>query len=264
MKPVFPIALLLALSFPAAAQQLSPSNPFAQPSTLPYHAPPFDRIHSSDYAPALDAGLQEQRADIQRIANDPAAPSFANTLVAMERAGPLLRRTIYAFYAVSGANTDDTLQRLREAFATKYAASRNALYLDPKLFARVRTLYQQRGRLKLDAQSKRLLEYTYQKFILSGANLSESDKATFARLNEEEAQLSARFSNLLVNATKAGSFIISRPEDLEGLSDGEKATYAAAAKARGMEGKWLISLRNTTQQPALGSLRRLPSAGCCV
>ncbi|GAB4093448.1 M3 family metallopeptidase [Flaviaesturariibacter terrae] len=250
--PVF----ILGLSLPGAAQELPANNPFAEPSTLPYGVPPFDRIRSSDYGPALEAGLRARLSDVERIANDKRPPTFDNTIVALDKAGQLLMRVSYPFSAVSSANTNDTLQRLQEEFAPKMAASRNATYLNGKLFARVKAVYAQRQKLKLDPESRRLLELTYQRFVLSGANLSEADKTQFARLNEEEAALTARFSNLLINGSKAGALVVSREADLEGLSESEKAAYASGAKARGLTGKWLIPLRNTTQQPALASLRQ--------
>ncbi|GAA4338740.1 peptidyl-dipeptidase Dcp [Flaviaesturariibacter amylovorans] len=250
------LSLALAQSAAAQAPSLPPGNPFAQPSTLPYGAPPFDRIRNTDFEPALDAGLSTRLIEVSRIAENPAPPTFENTLVALQKAGVLLTRVLNVFGAVAAANTNDTLQKLQESFAAKYSANRDAILLNPKLFARVKAVYDKRKTLKLDAESQRLLEVTYKNFVLSGANISGPGRERFQALNKEEASLGARFSNLLVNAVKNGAFIVSREEDLAGLSENEKATYAANAKARGFDGKWLLPLKNTTQQPALPNLAK--------
>lgn len=230
------------------------SNPFLKPSTLPFQAPPFNRIKDSDYLPAFEQGMKEQRAEVEKIANNPAAPTFKNTLVALEKSGQLLTRVGMVFNGVSSANTDDTLQKVSETIAPQLAALQDSMYLNDKLFKRVETIYNERDRLKLDPESHRLVEYYYQQFVLAGAKLSDADKAKLKKMNEEEATLVAKFVNMLLAATKAGALVVDNKADLAGLSNSQIEAAAQAAEARGLKGKWVIPLQNTTQQPDLASL----------
>ena len=170
-----------------------PNNPFYAPSTLPFHAPPFDRIKDSDYQPAIEAGMAEQRQEIRAIADNPAPPTFENTLVALEKTGQLFNRAMAAFNGVTGANLNPELQKVQDYEAPRLAAHSDAIYLDSRLFQRVAAIYQQRESLKLDAESLRLVEFYYKKFVHSGANLSDSDKDALKKLNEEESNPHQRF-----------------------------------------------------------------------
>jgi peptidyl-dipeptidase Dcp len=237
----------------AADAKFDSSNPFYAPSTLPFHAPPFDKIKDQDYQPAIEAGMAEQLSEIQTIADHPAAPTFDNTIVAMEKAGQLFQRAMAAFRVVAGANTNPVLQKVRTAEAPKLAAHRDAIYLNAKLFARVASLYQQRATLKLDPESLRLLDVTYDMFVRSGANLSEADKTKLKKLNEEISTLSNAFSTKLLAATKDGAYLTTDKSALAGLSDPQIAAAAQAAQSRKQEG-YVLPLQNTTQQPDLASL----------
>ncbi|HKT32454.1 MAG TPA: peptidyl-dipeptidase Dcp [Gammaproteobacteria bacterium] len=230
------------------------SNPFFAPSTLPFQAPPFDKITDSDYLPALEAGMQRQSAEVQSIADNPAPPTFANTLVALEESGQLLTRVMRTFNLMTGANTDPVLQKVEEDVAPKLAANQDEIFLNTKLFERVETIYRERDRLKLDPESQRLIWYYYQQFVLAGARLSPADKSRLKQLNEEDAALGAKFSNQLLAASNAAALVVNDPKELAGLSPAQLAAAAAAAKARGLDGKWLIPLQNTTQQPDLSEL----------
>lgn len=233
---------------------MSPNNPFANPSTLPFQTADFSKIHDSDYAPAIEEGIRQQLAEVDKIANNSEAPTFENTLVALEKSGQLLHRVNGVFNLVTGANTDDALQKLSEDMAPKLAAANDDIFLNSKLYKRVEAIYNQRLQLKLDSESVRLIEYYYQKFQLSGANLSDSDKETLKKINQEEASLDAKYTNQLIAAAKAGGLVVTDKAALAGLSDGEIAAAAAAAKNAKMDGKYLLPLQNTTQQPSLQSL----------
>jgi peptidyl-dipeptidase Dcp len=247
-------ALTLGATNGAHAQApFGPANPFYAQSTLPYQAPPFDKIHDGDYQPAIEAGMAEQRKEISAIANNPEEPTFANTIVAMERSGQLLTRVSLVFSAITQANTNDTLQRVQEIEAPKLAAHQDAIYLDSKLFARVSKLYNERESLKLDAESLRLLEYDYQQFVKAGANLSDADKTKLKKLNEEESVLSTAFTNKLLAATKAAAHSSTDKPALAGLSEAQIEAAALAAKDRKQEG-YVLPLQNTTQQPELAEL----------
>jgi peptidyl-dipeptidase Dcp len=224
------------------------------PSTLPFGAPPFNKIQDGDFKPAFDAGMKAQLDEITAIADSPASPTFDNTLVALEKSGELLTRVGLIFNGLSSANTDPTLQALQEEVAPKLAAHEDAIFLNGKLFKRVEAVYARRAALKLDPQSLRLVEYYHQRFVHSGAKLSDADKTTLKTLNKEEAALSAKFMNQLLAATKAGALVTANAADLAGLSKDELNGAALAAKGRGLDGRWLVPLQNTTQQPMLSSL----------
>jgi peptidyl-dipeptidase Dcp len=227
------------------------NNPFLVKSALPLEAPDFSKIKDADFKPAMEEGMKRQLAEIQKIADNPDKPTFENTLVAMEKTGELLNRVNGVFNLLTGANTNPTLQKVQEEEAPKLAANTDAIYLNTKLFNRVDVICQQKEQLKLDAESARLVEYYYQTFVMAGAKLSETDKTALKKLNGEEATLSAKFTNQLLASTKAGALIISDSTELAGLPKGTMDAAAQAAKAKGMAGKWIISLQNTTQQPNL-------------
>ena len=255
MRSIFAATAVVLMSTTAvSAQQIPASNPFATPSTLPYEAPPFDRIKDADYQPALEAGMAQQRAEVSRIANTTAAPTFDNTIVPLERSGRLLERASNAFYGITGANTNDTLQKVETDLAPKFAAHRDAINLDPKLFARVKTLYDARQSLKLTPEQLQVLTITYEGMVKAGAQLAPADKITLSQYNSQLSSLETAFQQKLLAAAKAGALVVDDKAKLAGLSDAEIAAAADAAAARGLKGKWVLSLQNTTQQPSLASL----------
>ena len=230
------------------------NNPFFTPSTLPFQAPPFDKIKDSDFKPAIEEGMKQQLVEIKKIADNPAPPTFENTLVALEKSGQLLTRVSLVFNAVTGANTDSLLQKVQEEEAPKLAAHSDAIFLNTKLFERVKSIYEKRSKLKLDHESQKLVLYYYNQFVHAGANLSAENKTKLKKMNEEEATLIAKFVNKLLAGTKAGALVVSDKSELEGLSAADLDAASQSASARGLQGKWLISLQNTTQQPDLQSL----------
>lgn len=232
----------------------SDKNPFFTQSDLPFQAPHFDKIKDSDYQPAIEEGMKQQLAEIDRIADNTEEPTFENTLVAMEKSGQLLSRVMMVFNSVASANTDSVLQKIQEDEAPKLAAHQDAIYLNGKLFERVKAIYEKRDELKLDNESQRLIEYYYKQFVHAGANLSAEDKDKLKKLNEEEATLSAQFSNKVLAGTKAGAIVVSDKSKLDGLSDAELDGAKQSAEARDLKDKWLLPLQNTTQQPSLPSL----------
>src|SRR6516225_745428 len=238
----------------SAESQFGPSNPFYAESTLPFHAPPFDKIHDDDYQPAIEAGMAKQREEMDAIANNSAALTFDNTIVAMEKTGQLFERATLAFSAVTSSNLNPVLQKVQEIEAPKLAAHNDAIFLNPKLFQRVKAIYDQRNPSHLDPESLRLVDYYYKKFVHSGANLSESDKAALKKLNEEESTLSQAFTSKLIGATKDAALVVTDKAALAGLTDAQIAAAAEAAKDRKADG-YVIPLQNTTQQPDLSSLQ---------
>jgi peptidyl-dipeptidase Dcp len=238
-----------------ASSYLPASNPFSAPSSLPFQTPNFAAIKESDYRPAFEAGMKQQIDEIDAVANQSAAPTFENTIIPLEKSGEILTRVQKVFNALTGANTDDTLQAIQEEVAPKLANHFDAIFLNDKLYQRVKSLYERRDQLGFNQQQKALVEYYNRNFVRAGANLSESDKAKLRQLNQEESRLITDFQNKLLAATKAGAIVVDDVKDLDGFSEGEIAAAADAAKQRGLAGKWVIPLQNTTQHPAQQSLR---------
>jgi len=234
----------------AQTAAFGPSNPFYAASTLPFHAPPFDKIKDSDYQPAIDAGLAQQLKETAAIADNPAPPTFENTLVALEKSGQLLNRVMGTFNCVTGANTDDALEEVQAYEAPRLAANNDAIYLNTRLFARVKAIYDKRASLHLDPESLKLAEWYYQQFVKAGAQLSDADKAKLKKINEEDSTLSNDFMTKLLAATKNGAYSTTDASSLAGLSDAQLAAAHQAAEGRKQQG-WLIPLQNTTQQPDL-------------
>ena len=253
------LALTSLAAAPAFAQsetdaQLMAQNPFAQPSTLPFQTPDFNAIEDSDYAPAFETGMAQHLAEVNRIADNTSAPTFDNTIVAMEKSGRMLDRVANAFFAVSQANSNDALQAVETDIAPKLAAHNDAIYLNPELYERVEALYDQRDSLGLDAEQMQLLTVYHQQFIQAGAQLSDPDKAKLKDLNKQLSTLSTEFSQDLLAATKDQALVVDDKAQLAGLSDADITAAADAARERGLDGKYVLPLQNTTQQPLLQSL----------
>ncbi|HZP07217.1 MAG TPA: M3 family metallopeptidase [Terracidiphilus sp.] len=242
------VAITLASGAAAQTAAFGPSNPFYATSTLPFQTPPFDKIKDSDYQPAIDAGMAQQLQEVQAIANDPAPPTFENTFIPLEKSGQLLDRVMLAFNCVTSANTDDDLQKVQEYEAPRLAAHQDAINLNPKLFTRIKTIYDERASLHLDPESLKLVEYDYQQFVKAGANLSEADKEKLKKINEEESTLENAFMTKLLAAAKNGAYATNDASTLAGLNEAQMAAAAQAAQARKQQG-WLLPLQNTTQQP---------------
>jgi len=235
-----------------------PDNPFYAASTLPYQAPPFDKIKDTDFQPALEAGMAEQLKEVEAIANNPAPPTFENTLVALEKTGQLYERVQEVFDGLTQANTNATLDKVDAIESPKRAAHDDAIFLNDKLFQRVATIWNQMNgkqmdSLGLDAESRRLVDVYYKKFVHAGANLSPADKVKLKKLNEEESTLQNGFRQKLLAATKAEAYSTTDKSALKGLTDAELAAAAEAAKERKVPG-YVLPMQNTTQQPILASL----------
>jgi peptidyl-dipeptidase Dcp len=230
-------------------------NPFLHPSTLPYRLPPFDKIKDSDYVPALEAGMRAQRQEVAAIAHDPRPPTFDNTVVALERSGQLLERASTVFGNLNASNTNPEMDRIDTEMTPKLTAHEDAILLDSALFARVDSLFQRRASLRLDPESLQLLERYHLMFVRAGARLSEADKARLRALNEEISSLMTRFRQNVLKASKDGAVVVDSAAELDGLSAEQIGAAERAAAARDLSGKYLISLQNTTNQPALARIK---------
>jgi peptidyl-dipeptidase Dcp len=237
----------------AANAVFGPSNPFYAESSLPFHAPPFDNIKDQDYQPAIEAGMAQQLEEIRAITQNPAAPTFDNTFIPLEKSGRLLDRATYAFNCVTGANTNPALQQAKAALAPKQAAHHDAIYLNAKLFARVAAVYRTRAAHSLDPESVRLVEVTYDEFVHSGANLPAAAKLQLKKLNEEASTLEDTFTTKLLAANINAAFSAGAPAALAGLGTAQLAAAAEDAQGRHAAG-YVLSIQNTTQQPELSAL----------
>jgi peptidyl-dipeptidase Dcp len=237
-----------------SATVLDASNPFAKPSALPFNYPAFDKIKDEHFLPAYAAGMREQLREIAGIANNPKAPTFDNTIVAMERSGQMLARVSAVFSNLQTANTNDRLDAVDREMSPKLAAHNDAIYLNPKLFKRVETLHAKREKLGLDAEAKFLLERYYKEFVRAGAKLSAADKEKLKAYNGQIASLQSEFSQRVLKEANASALVLNTREELAGLSDAEINAAALEAKKRGLDGKYVIAIANTTIQAPLASL----------
>lgn len=230
------------------------SNPFYSESNLYLHYPPFDKVDNAHYKPAMVAGMAKQLEEIDAIANNPEPATIENTLLAMEKSGALLDRSTRVFFALASAHTNDDIEAVRAELAPKFAAHSDEILLNEKLFARVKALHDQVSDLKLDAETKRLVEETYKDFVRSGAELSAQDKEKLKEINAELATLQTQFTQNVLKEKNEKAIVVDSKDDLAGLSDTQIAAAAEAAKSRDMEGKYVLPLLNTSGQPALSSL----------
>lgn len=230
------------------------SNPLLTPSPLPFQYPQFDKIKDAHFLPAIEQGMRDNLAEVEAIANNPAAPTFDNTVVALERSGALFRRSITVFTNLNGTMTNPQMQEIQRTLAPQLAAHSDAIRLNPALFARIDTLYAARESLALDAESQRLLWRYHQDFVRAGAQLPESSKVRLRALNAELASLQTTFAQNVLKERDASAVVFDTREELQGLGDAEIQAAADAARAAGKEGKFLIPLVNTTGQAALTSL----------
>jgi len=250
----FSVAVMQPEAARAATPPVSSAGPFAQESTLPYHAPDFSKIRDSDFEPAIEAGIAAKRAEIAAIANNRAMPMFENTIVAIERAGSLLTRVTGVFDQMVSANTNDTLNAIDTATSPKLAALKDEIYLNDRLFAKVKAVRESAAGKALTGEDAMLLEETYADFVHRGAQLDAADKAKLKEMNLRIASLETEFSQKLTAGTDAAAVVFDGKEELAGLPAADIAAAAKRAADKSMPGKFVLALSNTTQQPALAQL----------
>lgn len=261
MSPVRRLSPLLIATLLASgvAWAQSPAatvdNPLFAPSPLPLQYPQFDKVRDEHFGPALDKGMAEQLAEIQAIADNPAAPTFDNTIVAWERSGRLLNRTTTLLFSLLGADANPARQQLQGDYAAKLAAQRDAVLLNPRLFARVEALYAQRDRAAPSPEGKRLIERYHRDMVRAGARLNDEQKARMKAINAELATLGARFNKAVLAEVNDSALVVDSADELAGLSPAQVAAAADAAKKRGLDGKYVLTLLNTTIQPAEADLQ---------
>ena len=230
------------------------ANPFAARSSLEFELPPFAQIKEEHYLPAFYAGCEQQLAEVRAILDTPGAATFENTIVALEKSGQMLMRMLLVFFNKSSSDTSDALDAIEEEIAPKLAAHQDAINLNPVLFARIKSLYDNRESIGLNGEDSWLLERYYKDLIHAGAHLTESERDRLKQLNEELSKLETQFSKNVLADTNDLAVLVENIEELDGLSENEIASAAAAAKDRGVEGKWLIGMVNFSGNPVLDSL----------
>ena len=230
------------------------ANPFAQRSDLDFELPPFALIKEEHYLPAFYEGCTQQLAEVQAILDTPGAATFENTIVALEKSGQMLMRTLLVFFNKSSSDTNDAMDKIEEEMAPKLAAHQDAINLNPALYARIKSLYDNRESIGLNTEDAWLLERYYKDLIHAGAHLSESQRDRLKELNEELSKLETQFSKNVLADTNDLAVLVDTIDELDGLSENEIASAAAAAKDRGHEGKWLIGMVNFSGNPVLDSL----------
>ena len=229
-------------------------NPFYTESSLYMKYPEFDKIKNKHYTPAFEKGMADHMAEMETIANHNVNPTFNNTIMAMETSGALLDRVSTVFFSLTSANTNDEMEKIRSEMAPKLSAHSDQILLNGKLFHRVKTIYEQRDQLGLDAESKRLVEKYYTDFIRSGANLSSEEKESLKKINGEMAVLQTTFSQNVLKEVNALAVVVDSKDELDGLSDAAIEAAANEAKSRELDGKYVLTLRNTSSQPPMASL----------
>ena len=234
---------------PAHAAPDAAQNPFFAESPLPLHYPQFDKIKDSDFAPGFDRGMAEQLKEVAAIANNPQPPSFDNTIIPLEKSGQVLDRTSTVFFSLVGVDTNDARKAIQARYAPKLAAHRDAIALNPKLFARIQKLYDSRATLGLDAEGVRLIERYHTNFVRAGAQLPPAAQARLKAINAEQAKLGTQFSQNVLAEVNDSAVVVDSKAELAGLTDEQIGAAAAAAKAKGLDGKYVIALLNTTGQP---------------
>jgi peptidyl-dipeptidase Dcp len=238
----------------AESATMAAENPFFQASSLQYQAPDFRLISDEHFLPAFERGMAEHLAEIEAIANNPEPASFENTLVAMERSGELLTRVARVFSNLAGTDSNEKRREIQSTMAPKNAAHSDNINLNAQLFQRIKSIYDNRESLGLNPEQSRLVEVYYQRFVRAGALLNESQKEQIRALNEEHSRLTNQFAQNLLAETRNIAVVVDTVEELDGLSRSQIQAAANAAAARGLEGKYVLSITNTTRQPILTSL----------
>ncbi|HAU21720.1 MAG TPA: dipeptidyl carboxypeptidase II, partial [Erythrobacter sp.] len=225
------------------------SGYFASDSDLPFLTPDFTQITEDDYVPAFEQGMAIQKAEVEAITSNPAAPNFENTIVALEKSGRMLGRVANVFFALTGANTMDRLDEINTQISPKLSAHFDSITLNPELFVRVKAVYDSRASMAMTREDAKLLEETYKDMVHAGALLTEAERERVKEINSQLSKLTTEFSQKVRTATVGNALIVDTAEELAGLSQVDIESAAKLATDKGHEGKFAIALQNTTRHP---------------
>ncbi len=253
MRKLIMLVLAFGMAVTMSKAQNNPlDNPFFSEYQTPFKVPPFHIIKLEHYVPAFEKGIEEQRKEIEAIINNPSAPTFENTILALDKSGRLLSKVSIVFYSLNSAETSDEMQKIARLVAPKVTEHRDNINLNEKLFQRIKTIYNNRDKLGLDSLQKRTVEKYYDDFVRNGANLNVADKAKLRHINQQLSQLGLKFGeNLLAETNKNFYLVVDKPEDLEGLPQDVINAAAITAKQFGQEGKWVFTLQKPSMIPFL-------------
>ncbi len=232
-------------------QKTETTNPLLLAYDTPFEVPPFDKVKDEHFKPAFEEALKQHKLEIDSIVNNTEEPTFSNTIVALENAGRLLSQVSTVFFNLNSANTNDTIQAIAKDMAPVLSAHSDEISLNAKLFERIKTMWEKKQTLGLDAEDSKLLEETYKRFIRSGANLSDTDKEKLKKVNADLSVLTTQFGQNLLQETNAFELVVDKEGDLDGLTADLKTAAAETAKAKGKEGKWVFTLQNSSIMPFL-------------
>lgn len=251
MRKITYLICLAGIVFQACNSETQPSNPFLQDFDTPYGVPPFQLIRNEHYLPAFKEGIRQQQAEIEAITLNSEAPTFANTVEALEKSGQLLNKVSAVFFNLKEANTNDSMQAVAEEITPLLSAHSDGINLNEKLFQRIKTVYNNKTKENLSTEQLQVLDKYYKEFVRGGANLSPENKEKLKKINGELSMLALKFGNNLLKETNNYQLVIEDEKDLSGLPAGVISTAAEAAKEAGREGKWVFTLHNPSLMPFL-------------
>lgn len=244
-------AVLTACGSSGNKTETMTENPLLTEFKTPFGVPPFDKIELDDYMPAFKEGIAQQQKEVEEIVKQEAAPDFENTIVALDQSGDLLRKVSAIFYGLNSANTNDEMQALSRELSPLLSKNSDDIRMNPDLFARVKTVYENQESMNLNKEQKKLLEETYKSFVRGGANLDAEQQARLRELNSEISMLQLTFGQNMLKETNAFQLIVDNKDDLAGLPESLVMNAEVAARSAGLEGKWLFTLHNPSVMPFL-------------
>lgn len=245
------LLIVLTLSISIEAQEKNMKNPFLKIWDTPFKTPPFQEIKISDYLPAFEEGMKEQNVEINAIINNQDAPTFQNTIAALEKSGSLLTKVSNVFYNLNSTITNDEMQKINQEIAPKLAKHNDDIKLNENLFAKIKEVYLQKDKLNLSSEENILLDNYYSDFVRGGVNLTKEQKEKFRNINEELSLLTVKFGENILKETNSVGLIIDNKADLEGLPETVIQGAEETAKAKGLEGKWAFTLQRASWTPFL-------------
>ncbi|NOR53735.1 MAG: peptidase M3, partial [Candidatus Aminicenantes bacterium] len=244
------LLMVIGLIFPSCSKTTeapAAENPFFSEYNTPFKVPPFDIIKPEHFIPAYEKGMEEHKADIDAIVNNTEAPSFDNTIVALDRSGKLLSKVSKVFSGLSSANTNDELKEIQKEMSPRLAAHRDEINLNKKLFERVKAAYEQRDQLDLNGEQMYLLVNLYKGYVRNGANLNDEDQTKLKEINQKVSKVRVQFGQNVLGETNEFKLVVENEEDLAGLPGSSITGAVEAAKEAGLEGKWVF----TTHKPSM-------------
>lgn len=244
-------AVLTACGSSGNKTETMTENPLLTEFKTPFGVPPFDKIELDDYMPAFKEGIAQQQKEVEEIVKQKATPDFENTIVALDQSGDLLRKVSAIFYGLNSANTNDEMQALSRELSPLLSKNSDDIRMNPDLFARVKTVYENQESMNLNKEQKKLLEETYKSFVRGGANLDAEQQARLRELNSEISMLQLTFGQNMLKETNAFQLIVDNKDDLAGLPESLIMNAEVAARSAGLEGKWLFTLHNPSVMPFL-------------